>query len=138
MEQKEVFEQILASFQDSAIRQRSYYPDFRRQWESLLRTALESGEQYFDPEAPSVLAVAHSFAGIDACFHFDQLKIADWYRQDSSRRKRVVFKAQKLKHSKRGGLSFHDSPCDYDCRSCRPGCGLSTATNGWTAASTPS
>ena len=24
--------------------------------------------------------------GIDACFHFDQLKIADWYRQDSSRK----------------------------------------------------
>lgn len=116
MEQKEVFQQILASFQDSAIRQRSYYPDFRRQWEALLRAAMESAEVYFETDAPSILTVEHSFAGIDACFHFDQLKIADWYRQDSSRKKRVVFKAQKLKHSRQGGLSYHDSPCDYDPR----------------------
>ena len=100
MEQKEVFQQILASFQDSAIRERSYYPDFRRQWEALLRKAADSEEQYFDTAAPSILTVEHSFAGIDACFHFDQLKIADWYRQDSSRKKRVVFKPQKLKHSR--------------------------------------
>ena len=114
MEQREVFEQVLTSFQDSAIRDRSYYPDFRRGWEALLRKALESGEMYFDTDAASVLTVKHSFAGIDACFHFDQLKIADWYRQDSSRKKRLVFKAQKLKHSRQGTLSFHDSPCDFD------------------------
>ena len=114
MEQREVFEQVLTSFQDSAIRDRSYYPDFRRGWEALLRKALESGEMYFDTDAASVLTVKHSFAGIDACFHFDQLKIADWYRQDSSRKKRLVFKAQKLKHSRQGTLSLHDSPCDFD------------------------
>ena len=114
MEQREVFEQVLASFQDSAIRDRSYYPDFRRGWEALLRKAAESEETYFDMDAASVLTVKHSFAGIDACFHIDPLKIADWYRQDSSRKTRLVFKAQKLKHSRQGTLSFHDSPCDYD------------------------
>ena len=114
MDKKEVFQQILASFQDSAIRERSYYPDFRRQWEALLRKAADSEEQYFDTAAPSILTVEHSFAGIDACFHFDQLKIADWYRQDSSRKKRLVFQPQKLKHSRQGTLTFHDSPCDYD------------------------
>lgn len=114
MDKEKVFQQILASFQDTAIRERSYYPDFRRQWEALLRKAAASDEQYFDPASPSVLTVSQSFAGIDACFHFDPLKIADWYRQDSSRKKRVVFKAQKLKHSRSGALSYHDSPCDYD------------------------
>ena len=114
MENSEIYQQILNSFQDTAIRDRSYYPDFRRQWEALLKKALNSDEQYFDPDSPSVLSVEQSFAGIDAVFHFDQLKIADWYRQDSSRKKRVVFKPKKLKHSRNGALSFHDSPCDYD------------------------
>lgn len=114
MDNTEIFDQILSSFQDSAIRDRSYYPDFRRQWEALLKKALKSGERYYDTASPSVLEVRHSFAGIDACFHFDQLKIADWYRQDSSRKKKLVFRPKKLKHNRRTGLSFHDSPCDYD------------------------
>ena len=29
-----VLQQVLKSFQDSAIRDRSYYPEFRRQWEA--------------------------------------------------------------------------------------------------------
>lgn len=114
MDHSEIFKQVQSSFQDSAIRDRSYYPDFRRQWEALFQKALDSDETYFDPAAPSVLRVEHSFAGIDAQFHFDQLKIADWYRQDSSRKKRVVFHPKKLRHNRRTGLSFHDSPCDYD------------------------
>ena len=95
MDKSEVLNQILSSFQDSAIRDRSYYPDFRRQWESLLKKTLNS-EAYYDTEAPSILKAEHSFAGIDAVFHFDQLKIADWYRQDSSRKKRVVFQAVRV------------------------------------------
>ena len=114
MENSEIYQQILNSFQDTAIRDRSYYPDFRRQWEALLKKALHSGEKYFDIDSPSVLTVEQSFAGIDAVFHFDQLKIADWYRQDSSRKKRVVFQPKKLKHSRSGVLSYHDSPCDFD------------------------
>lgn len=114
MENSEIFSQVLNSFQDSAIRERSYYPDFRRQWESLFKSAMKMDEMYYDISAPSVLTVEQSFAGIDAVFHFDQLKIADWYRQDSSRKKRVVFQPKKLKHSRNGTLSYHDSPCDYD------------------------
>ena len=114
MGNSEIYQQVLNSFQDSAIRDRSYYPDFRRQWEALFKKVLKSDEEYFDVSASSVLTVPHSFAGIDAVFHFDQLKIADWYRQDSSRKKRVVFQPKKLKHSRKGGLSFHESPCDYD------------------------
>lgn len=113
MNKSEVFDAVLDSFQDSAIRDRDYYPDFRRGWECLLRAALES-EDYFDIGAPSVYAVTQSFSGIDAQFHFDQLKIADWYRQDSSRKKRVVFLPKTFRHSKKGGLSYHDSHCDYD------------------------
>ena len=75
MEQKEVFQQILASFQDSAIRDRSYYPDFRRQWEALLRAAMESDETYFETDAPSILTVEHSFAGIDACFQIGRAHV---------------------------------------------------------------
>ena len=85
MGNSEIYKQILNSFQDTAIRDRSYYPDFRRQWEALFKSVMDSEEEYFDLSVPSVLTVEQSFAGIDAVFHFDQLKIADWYRQDSSR-----------------------------------------------------
>ena len=76
---EEWMEQFDALCQDPAIRNRSFYPDFRRGWEALLRKASHSAEQYFDPEAESVFAVACSFGGLDTVFHFDQLKMADWY-----------------------------------------------------------
>lgn len=113
MDKSAIIEALPGSFQDSAVRDREYYPEFRRSWEALLRRAAEM-DDYFDVSAPSVYAVEHSFSGIDICFHFDQLKIADWYRQDSSRKKRVVFLPKSFKHSKSGGLTYHDSPCDYD------------------------
>lgn len=107
-----VLQQVLKSFQDSAIRDRSYYPEFRRQWEALLRRAAESGEAYFDIESDSVFSVEHRFAGIETVFHFDQLKIADWYRQELGQKKHIVFKPQKLKHDSRG-LRYHEYVCSY-------------------------
>ena len=113
MDKTEIFQSVLASFSDNAVRDREYYPEFRRSWEAAFRRALEL-EDYFDISAPSVYEVAQSFAGIDARFHFDQLKIADWYRQDSSRKKRVVFLPKTFKHAKSGDLVYHESRCDYD------------------------
>ena len=113
MENSRIYEAVLRSYQDNAIRDRSYYPEFRRAWDRLFLAALDA-DDYCELSAPEIYALSHSFAGVDAVFHFDQLKIADWYRQDSGRSKRVVFLPKTFKRSPNGGLSFHDSPCDYD------------------------
>ncbi len=99
---------------DPAIRNRDFYPDFRRGWEALLRRSAENGESYFDPEGENVLAVPCSLGGTDFVFHFDQLKMADWYYQEVRRGKRVVFVPKRVRRDRSGKLSFHDSPCHYD------------------------
>lgn len=119
MRKEQMLEQVLGSFQDPAIRDRQYYPEFRRSWESLLCSALDSDERYFAVDAESVYTVKHSFAGIETEFHFDQLKIADWYQQESSRKKRVVFQPKKLRHN-RSGLFFHEYCCVYDPNAAEP------------------
>ena len=58
---EEWLEQFDALCQDPAIRNRSFYPDFRRGWEALLRKASHSAEQYFDPDAESVFPVPCHF-----------------------------------------------------------------------------
>ena len=99
---------------DPQIRNRAFYPDFRRGWEALLRKAASSEELYFDPDAESVIKVPCSFGGVDFVFHLDQLKMADWYWQEVKRGKRVVFVPKRVRRDRRGNLSFHDSPCHYD------------------------
>lgn len=117
---EEWLEQFDALCQDPAIRNRSFYPDFRRGWEALLRKASHSAEQYFDPNAESVFPVPCSFGGMDTVFHFDQLKMADWYYQEVKRGKRVVFVPKRVRRDRQGRLSFHDSPCHYDPQAAEP------------------
>ena len=107
MDNQKILQQFIDSFQDNAIRSRSYYPEFRRRWEAVIRRAAESDEVYFDTASDSVFTVEHSFAGIETGFHFDQMKIAEWYQRDL-KDKHVVFKPQKLKHDKQG-LHFHEN-----------------------------
>ena len=120
MDRDELFEAVLGSFQDSAITERSYYQDFRRSWERLLRKTMQSDTEYFDISSPACYTVPCRFAGIDVQFHFDQLKLADWYAQEQRRKKRVVFKPIRLKHEHSGALMYHDSPCRYDPKAGEP------------------
>ncbi|MEI3085810.1 MAG: hypothetical protein V8S87_07325 [Oscillospiraceae bacterium] len=82
------------------------------------RRAAESDEVYFDTASDSVFTVEHSFAGIETGFHFDQMKIAEWYQRDL-KDKHVVFKPQKLKHDKQG-LHFHEYTCSYNPNAAEP------------------
>ena len=100
-------------YQDSAIRDRAYYPDFRRGWDALFRKALESEEKYFYEKAASVIPIHCDYGGLDFTFHLDQSKMADWYYQEVKRKKRVVFVPKRLSRSRSGVLSFHDSPCHW-------------------------
>ena len=113
MNRTEQLESVLSSFSDSDIRDRSYYPEFRREWEALLRTALEK-DAYFDTDSPACYTVEHSFAGIHTQFHFDQAKIAEWYARELDRKKRIVFTPTRLRRDRQGNLLYHESRCDYD------------------------
>ena len=108
---REILKKIEALYQDSAIRERKYYPDFRRGWNALLEAACESEEKYFPLEGEAVVAVRCDYGGLDFEFHLDQSKMADWYDQEIRRGKRVVFVPKRVRRSRDGRLSFHESPC---------------------------
>lgn len=108
---RDVKAQIEALYQDSAIRDRKYYPDFRRAWNSLLEAAASSEEEYFPPEANSVITIHSDYGGLSFDFHLDQKKMADWYDQEVRSRKRVVFVPKRFRRSRSGQLSFHESLC---------------------------
>ena len=101
-------------YQDTAIRDRSFYPEFRRSWDALLKKAAHSGVTYFDAGSPAAISVPCTYGGLDFVFHLDQSKMADWYYQEVKRRKRVVFAPKRFKRSFSGKLSFHESVCHYD------------------------
>ena len=100
--------------QDPAIRERSFYPAFRRAWDALLEKAARRGETYFDADSPACITVPCTYGGLDFLFHLDQSKMADWYYQEVRRKKRVVFEPKRFKRSFSGKLSFHESTCLYD------------------------
>jgi hypothetical protein len=108
---QETFQALEALYQDNAVRDRKYYPDFRRSWNALLQPASESNEEYFPPYAESVVVIRSDYGGLAYDFHFNQSKIADWYAQEVSRGKRIVFVPKRVKRSRNGRLSFHESPC---------------------------
>ena len=108
---REALQKLEALYQDHAIRDRKYYPDFRRGWNALLEPASESEEEYFPSDSDSVVTIHCDYGGMDVDFHFDQAKIADWYFQEAKRGKRVVFVPKRIKRSRNGRLSFHESPC---------------------------
>lgn len=111
-----IFESLQRLYEDPAIRERDYYQAFRRQWDALFEKALADDASYLPKDASAVLAVEHRVFGADIRLHFDQLKIADWFRQEAAQRKRTVFQPQKLKRSRVGALTFHESPCAYNAR----------------------
>ena len=111
---REITEKIELLFRDSALCERSYFERFRAEWGALLQKAAASGDVYFDAESDAAFAVPCGWGGLDAVFHFDQSKLADWYFQEVKRKKRVVFLPDRVKRDRAGNLKYHDSPCHYD------------------------
>ena len=119
MNYRELFEAVTGSFADSDIRSRNFYPDFRRKWESLFRSAMDK-EAYFDVSSPTCFTVEHSFAGMDTAFHFDQAKIDQWYTREIGSGKRVVFTPTRMKRDREGLLLYQGSACSYDANAPEP------------------
>ena len=108
---REIFQKLETFYQDNAIRNRKFYPDFRCGWNALLESAYESDEEYFPVESESVVVIPCDYDGLDFDFHLDQSKMADWYYKEVKRGKRVVFVPKRVRRSRNGQLSFHESPC---------------------------
>lgn len=114
MDKQSILSSVEGIYQDSAIRARSFYPDFRRQWDAAFDRVLASDVSYMPENKAAVYTVVHSFGGFEFALHFDQLKIADWYQREVSRRSKQIFVPKRIKRSRNGTLSFHDSICTYD------------------------
>ena len=102
-EPDERLRQFDALWQDPAIRNRAFYPDFRRGWEALLRRAVQSEELYFELGGENVLEVPCSFAGTDFVFHFDQLKMAKKAVAEAAKGNKEEFEnGDEVRHAKFG------------------------------------
>ncbi len=112
--EKAVLQAVEGIYQDQTIRNREYYPDFRRQWDAVLKKALHSETSYLPEDAKAIYTVKHSYGGFDLTLHFDQVKMADWYEKELKRRSKAIFVPKKLKRSRSGVLSLQDSICRYD------------------------
>lgn len=88
--------------------------EFRNEWRRLLRASARDPRPYPSKDEAAVLPVAHSYQGTELTFHFDQLKLWDWYVRDGKETARRVFLSKDMKRTAEGTLEFHDSECTYD------------------------
>lgn len=110
-----LIEAIENCFQDPDVRNRAYYPEFRRAWDAVFERVRRIEENYFDFSSPGCYVVHNDYAGICFDFHINQLKIYEWYEKELRNRKKVVFFGKKLKRDKKSGnLMFHEAICHYD------------------------
>lgn len=117
----EIMSAVEACFQDPDVRNRDYYPAFRRAWDAVFERVRLNNREYFDISSDACYTVHNDFAGISMDFHIDQLKIAEWYEKELKSRKKVVFFGKKLKRSKQTGeLMFHEAVCTYDPKAEEP------------------
>ena len=115
MDNQEFFEEvILEFFQDPDIRERSFYPAFRRSWTYAFRTALESTENAFDPESDEVILMKRRINEVDFTFHLSQKKMAEWYQMEQKRHKHIVFLPKRFRRDYHGVITFDKAPCSYD------------------------
>ena len=105
---QELINAIGISLKDPEITERSFYPEFSQAWNTIFERALQSQTDYFDIMSDSCYTVHSDFAGISIDFHFDQLKMAEWYDKELKNRKKVVFSGKKLKHSHSTGELMYD------------------------------
>ena len=119
-DEQKVLQAVEAMYQDYTIRDREYYPDFRREWDRVLKKALHSELSYLPDDAKAIYTVKHSYGGFDLTLHFDQVKMADWYEKELKRKSKAIFVPKRLKRSRSGVLSLEDSVCRYDPKAPEP------------------
>ena len=113
-ENRKILEQINGLYQDSAIRDRTYYPDFRRGWDAVLKRALNAEPYQFPEKDGAVFTVQQEIFGLSAEFSFDQAKMAEWFKNEQKRKSKAIFYPKRLKRSRNGIITYDDSVCRAD------------------------
>ncbi len=118
---QELLNAVYVCLEDPALTAREFYPEFSKAWREIFKKASRNTADYFDIASERCYTVHLDFAGISTDFHFDQLKIAEWYDKELKNRKKVVFSGKKLKRSRRTGqLVYQDIVCDYEPEAAEP------------------
>lgn len=111
-EKRMMLESARELFHDPEIRERRYYPDFRRGWDSVFDKALELP----DPPAgeDAVYTVGKEILGVPAEFGFDRMKLLEWFENERKRRSKKIFYPKRLKRSRSGIITYEDAVCRVD------------------------
>ena len=110
---QELLDAVYRCLEDPEIKSRGFFADFSKAWREIFKKASHNTAEYFDIDSDRCYTVHSDFAGISIDFHFDQLKMAEWYDKELKNRKKVVFSGKKLKRSRRTGeLVYQDIVCE--------------------------
>ena len=112
-EKLKTIEQINSLYADSAVRDRTYYPEFRSAWDSVLRNAAVL-DDYECKSEDAIFEVRTTFCGVETGFRFDQLKIDEWFNNEQKRNSKAVFYPKRLKRDLSGTISYRDCVCKYN------------------------
>ena len=93
---------------------REYFKDFTQSWDAAFKQAFAMNASYLPENPDAVLAVEHTFEDLTVTWHFDQLKIYDWFQKEMEARSKNIFTSKKLKRSMNGVLSYDETVCTYD------------------------
>ena len=117
LDNHDMYNAVLELYQDPDIRDRTFYPQFRRSWDKSFKLALaetDAGKEYFPMDSASVYTMRCTVNGIDFEFHLDQLKMADWFRQESAKHKKIVFVPKRFSRDRQGNIKYQDALCTFD------------------------
>lgn len=105
-----IFDGMCAQY---AIKGRDFYQGFRKRWTVAFERAMAMDASYLPDDPNAVLTIEHGFEDYSMTFHFDQVKLYDWFQREVSRGSKQIFEPKKFKH-RRGQLTYDESVCRYD------------------------
>ncbi|MEG2678981.1 MAG: hypothetical protein RR949_03510 [Oscillospiraceae bacterium] len=98
----------------------SFGNEFRNEWKRVLRSAARNVQDYSPVDPDAIYAVPHSFEGTDLTFHFDQLKLAEWFRMDTDAKERKAFMPRELTRNIEGNVGIQQSTLRWDVNAVEP------------------
>ena len=111
---EEIFKIVDKMCSQYAISGRDYGRGFRKKWVMAFERAFAMDTSYLPENPDAVLEVRHSFDDFTFTFHFDQLKLYDWFQREMDRGSKQIFEPKKLKRRMNGTLTYDESTCVYD------------------------
>ena len=118
--QEERYRYLLPLFESRWLEKCSFAAEFREQWKNVLRNAARKDQDYSPADPDAIYAIPHIFQDVAFTFHFDQLKLADWFRQDSLGKEHRIFLPRELKRNLDGEVGMRDSALRWEADAPEP------------------